>query len=413
MKRLFRIMVRVVVVLISLPIVFLVSMYIYGKYLMHGVETRKVEFSAYQEGASTSGNGFGGDVGFEVFDTKLISKKYYWIDDIHLLVEAKKNLRTPDAPVGKLVLNSQTQSLKPLALDGYLLNFYGGYVLEGRFSETEISEDGKKKMEHFRSRLKELENAWVLEVTVKVEDVIGSPPARYEFGLSFDTKPKFSLQRELRTKNDVPEHRIRYLSEWGWIMRTPFSGSVEPTQTVPEMGFFDIGGEVYADQPGRKVADPLNLAPNEFDHLVVTYIDFLDKYWIANPYYGARRGAIPFMGFLERDGSFRESAWPAEWLDYSPIPLPTRKGVFWGGQDFRLQKRGRGTTGVFLRSYDGQVYKLMHGDIASPAVSKDGCRIAVFNQLRADDMETTLKLANVCTATMDGRALRDDDYQFE
>lgn len=348
-------------------------------------------------------------MGINVIDSRYRSELFFWINDESLIFKSKRDINEPQKAVGYFVWNTQTNTVKPLIIEGRAIGYYDGQLAEGRFSDTEVYRDGSRKVDIFLSTLKEMDDKWILENTKSMKDSIDPPPDRYELTWVAGGKPRYRLKENLRSEDDPPQHGFDYLWEWGWIMRTPAIGPEHYGQTNPEMGFFDLGGEIYADQPGRKVAELIEVSPNDVMGLVVTYVGFLDRYWIANTYsLGDTKAKL--MGFLGSDGKFKRIKWYRDWRDYMDSPLPTKKGLFWYGPDYRLADPTWGDRAGFVRSGDGQISKVVQGLVLYALVSGDGCRVAFFNKPRIDRPGASLKLVNVCTSTKDGRVLSDDAY---
>lgn len=398
-----------------IPVVALTGMYIYGKYLTVAIENKQAAFSAQQERAATSGNGFGGDVGMDVIDsgfrvdTRMYNKQFFWIDHHVLLFKASKDVNAPEKYVGHILWNIQTNTMKPLVIEGMAIDFFDEKLRHVTLEERLRNSENSKKSYRYQSTLEELDDRWILIDTESMEDRVGQAPDRYEVAWTKDHEPWFRLKKGLRLETDLPEHKFDYLREWGWILRTPALGSEFRDQSDPNMGFIDVGGAIYANQQGRKVADLGDVLADHRSQLSVTYSGFLDMYWIATS--GPPNDTnSSFMGLLKKDGSITTFAWPSSWPTYRGIPLPTKKGIFWSGPDFRIPKHTMGDSGVFIRNNDDQVYKLAHGSAGDALVSNDGCRIAFFNVPQIDSGAGSLKVANVCTSTKDGRGLSDVDY---
>jgi hypothetical protein len=395
--------------LLLFPLIVFCGLFTYGKYMTHVAQERLDAIDVQQERAMKTGNGFGGDPGMEILDSGYRSEKFFWIDDDNLVFETQLMANTPEGIRRQYVWNTRERTIKPLIIEGAISAFYDGKFHYAQFSDTEVLRNGRKKSDRFQSTLKELGDSWVIENRENMEDVLDPPPERYELAWH-EGKPWFYLDPKLRTESDIPKHRFEYMWEWGWILRKPWDGPQYLDQTYPEMGFFDIGGTIYADQEGVKVADLVDLPVNDLVHLVLVYVGFLDKYWLANRFYGGKPKQ-KFMGFLGRDGKFQEVELLDSWPGYSGIPLPSRKGLFWSGQDYRLVSPSPYDNGAFIRDRDGGIHKAIKGSALRSQLSSDGCRVAFFNPPRPDSRSgASLKIFNVCQSTMDGKELTNVDY---
>jgi len=407
-KRLARFLMKAVIILLLLPLMIVYGLFIYGKYMTYAAQQRLDLVDEQQAVATSSGNGFGGDPGMHVIDSRYRSEKYFWIDNDHLVFQTSRKANESLDTRKHFVWDTRRNAIKPLVMEGDISGFYDGRFHYAEFSKTQVLPNGSRKIDRFQSTLTELDDHWDLENIVNMEEVLGAPPERYELAW-FEGKPWFRLKPELRTQGDVPRHRFEYLWEWGWILRTPWDGPEHFGQAIPEMGFFDMNGEIYADQPGKKIAGLVDLPPGELIHLVVVYLRFLDRYWLASRFHGGKSGRR-FMGLLDRNGQFRALAWPGDWPGYRGIPLPTKKGLFWSGEDYRLANPGRFDKAAFVRGRDGLVHKAVQGSAIRSLVSGDGCRVAFFNTPRPDRGAGSLKYLDVCQSTMDGKELTNVDY---
>ncbi len=409
MKRPLKILLATAGFLLLFPLIVFCGLLAYGKYMTHVAQERQDAIDVQQEHAMKTGNGFGGDPGMEILDSGYRSETFFWIDDDSLVFQTELTANAPQGIRRHYVWNTRERRIKPLVMEGAISAFYDGKFHHAQFSATEVLANGRKKSDRFQSTLKQLDERWVLENSQNMEDVLDAPPERYVLAW-YGGKPSFYLNPALRTESDVPKHRFEYLWEWGWILRTPWVGPEHVDQAIPEMGFFDIGGKIYADQPGKKVADLAGLPSGDLINLVVVYLAYLDTYWLANEFYGGKPKQ-KFMAFLGRDGKLRKVGLLDNWAGYSGIPLPTRKGLFWSGQDYRLVSPSPYDNGAFLRDGEGRIHKAIKGSALRSQLSGDGCRIAFLNPPRPDSRSgASLKVFNVCQSTMDGKELTNVDY---
>lgn len=410
MKRVLKMFFKTAIVLLLLPLIVVFGLFIYAQYINPDAEDTMKEMSEFLEKSKLPGNGFGGEEGMKVIDSGYRSEKYFWLDNERLVFQKSYSAYDSKDVQKTHIWNIRDNLIKPLSCDCSIINFYADRLHYARFSETKTLPNGKKKADRFQATVVELKDQWVLENQVNEEELLGASADRHELAWGIDGKPWFRIRSDLRNDHDVPRHRFLYLWEWGWILRMPWVGPEHWNQTRPEMGFFDIGGNLYFGQPGKKVSDLLSMPAREYPGLKVRYIHFLEKFWLANTVYGdLKRKRI--MGFIGRDGIFQELAWEDGWLEYSGIPLPTRKGIFWSGKDFRTTGSNPYFNGAYIKDGKDQIRNVVVGSAISSRLSDDGCKVAFFNTPdEGDRTSASLKVFNVCQSSINAKEMQDANY---
>ena len=386
-------------------------MFLYAMYLQHSTEVHKESLDKSPAALSSSGSGSVGESAFSILDSGYRARRiFFWIDNQNIVFvdDSKPDLETKRQRT--YVWNTENNTIKPLNLDGYVNCFFASKLYFIKDSASALLPNGKIRRDVYQSTLTELADSWVVEVLEKVADIIPAPPSGYEMLWTDECRPRFWQRSHLRTAEDFVDHRPVYLPEWGWILRLPADGNEHAIGLRPPMGFFDLDGEVYSGQVGHKIVDLSESLGLDARHIYLVYVDFLGKYWVANRLYG-NANTRKILGFLDHLGNFRPIEWPTKWLDYVDIPLPMKKGLFWGGYDYRIPERTRFDKGVFLRDKFDVVHKILQGSALLPKMSKDGCKIAFFNTPR-DDRRTkaSLKVFNACNSLLNGKELENVDY---
>ncbi|MCB1695082.1 MAG: hypothetical protein H6987_11960 [Pseudomonadales bacterium] len=406
-----KILLKVVIVILLLPLFIVYGIFLYAMYLQHSAEIYKQNLDKSLAELSSTGNGFGGEAGFSIQDSGYRARRiFFWIDNQNIVFVDDSKTDPEKKEQRVYVWNTENNTTKPLKLDGYVNCFFENKLYFLRNSAREFLPNGKVRRDVYQSTLRELADSWVVEDLEKVADIIPSPPGGYEMLWTDECRPRFWLRSNLRTAEEFVDHRPVYLPEWGWILRLPADGNELAVGLRPPMGFFDLDGEVYSGQVGHKIVDLGESIGIDARHIYLVYVDFLGKYWVANRLYGSAN-TKKILGFLDHLGNFRAIEWPTGWPDYVDIPLPMKKGLFWGGYDYRISERTRFAKGVFLRDKFDVVHKILQGSALLSKMSKDGCKIAFFNTPR-DDRRTkaSLKVFNACNSLLNGKELENVDY---
>jgi hypothetical protein len=398
-----------VLVLLLLPVLAFSGVYLYGKVMVWYLLARQKISQQVEDIAVHTGNGFGGEVGFEVVDSGYRSEHFFWIDSEHLVFRTNYKANAPKDFQRNYVWNVADREIKPIALQGSVSCFFNDKIFYAKTSETRVLPNGRQAADRFEGRLSELEDHWVVEASKNIGDIWAVPSDRYELAWTRWCKPWFRIKSDLRSQEDVPEHRFTYLWEWGWVLRMPLMGSNHYNQVEPEMGFFDIGEAVYYGQNGEKVAAPIDMPVQDLLNLKIRYIHFLDRYWLANRLNGSKTKQ-KIVALIDRNGALQTEIGMPQWPEYSEIPLPMKKGIFWNGYDYRLANPTPYDIGAFIKVSNGGVYKVIKGDAIRPQLSTDGCRVAFFNRPSPDRVATSLKVFNVCNSKLNQKDLRDYDY---
>lgn len=354
-------------------------------------------------------NGFGGDEGLRVINSGLRVYKYFWIDSENLAIRLANNQTYGETDRRNFVWNVTTNSFKPLDIDAPITCFRDGYFYHGSPRKSGVNRL-KRKGSVMQSTLEETEDIWITSGTKKITEVWHVPSDRHTLLWSQDCHPWFPIIPERRLESDLPEHRFRYLVEWGWIIRTPRIGPQYLNKGDHIMGFFDLGGHVYSDQLGSKTGELVGYSVADLIGLDVVYLGFLDKYWMAIRNY-KDESETKFIGLLSRNGNVEHIPWSPVWKSYWQYPLPTRKGLVWSGRDFRRSNDLSAEYGTFISLATGSVHKVVQGITLDMLMSSDGCSVAFTSSpSNQDRANTTLKVFNACSSTTQGRGLQDAKY---
>ena len=409
MKKLFTLVFKTTVVLLLLPLFVVFGLFIYAQYVNPGaVDTMKAMTEKLEK--SASGNGFGGEEGFVVLDSMFkSSKKYFWLDNKNILFRTDFSAYSPKDVQRNYVWNTEEDSIKPLALDGSLSCFFEEKLYYASPSEAKTLPGGSVRAQVYQSELREIDNKWTVESSQNIESIWPRPSEDYDLYWSDECQPQFIEKPDLRSGNRSSAYRIKYASEWGWILRVPRVAPTSPTNKIPKVGLFDLNGEAYFGQRGRKVAGLSPSLSTDLSNLHLTYIGFLDRYLLANKLYGDRAKS-KILELVDRNGKFQHIAALDDWLAYTDIPLPTRKGIFWSGKDYRMQNPSPTDTGTFLKDRGGRIHKVARGEAFGGALSSDGCSVAFFNPPEYGKGKGSLKVLKVCDSKIDDEELQNVDY---
>jgi hypothetical protein len=404
-----KIVLRTVLVLLLLPVLAFSGVYLYGKVMVWYLLARQEATERSEDIASRAGNGFGGEVGMEVVDSGYWSKNFFWIDSGHLAFQVNRKVSDPKDMQRNYVWHVGENRIKPIALQAGISCFFEDKFFYIKASENEFLPNGRKKAYRFQSRLVEMEDHWRVDGSEKIDSIWPVPSDRYELAWTVGCRPWFRLRSDVRTGEDVPEHRFKYLWEWGWVLRMPLIGSSHYDQAVPQMGFFDIGGKVYSGQDGERVAAPVDMPIKDLLNLKVRYVHFLDRYLLANRLNGSTTKR-KVLELIARDGKIKTVKGAPEWPEYSEIPLPTKKGVFWSGYDYRFADSNPYDSGAFIKLSGGEIHKVIKGAALKPQLSSDGCWVAFHNNPKRVRGISSLKVFDVCNSKLTQKELRNYDY---
>ena len=410
MKRILKLLIKTALVLLLLPLMLVFAIFLYATFVNPSAEKTMQEMTEFLEQRKSPGNGFGGEAGLQISDSRYASEKFFWMDSSHLIFRVKATVKAPEDGGKVFIWDVSADTIKPLDSNYAISGFRDNKLYFVRRNEDRSTRAQAPRYDYFSAEIRELEDRWVVESEENYTDKLQLPSEQYELSWVGESFPSFRVKREFREELGVPIHRFKYMWEWGWILRMPKLGEKYWGQSVPEMGFIDLDGKLYADQPGRKVADIIDLPAREFLGLRLVYVAYLDRYWLANTVYGDL-SKTRIMGFVDRDGDFSPYLWPDGWLQYFAIPLPTRKGVFWSGIDYRKNKSGSSLKGAFIRGYNGRIHKVIEGAAVAMRMSADGCKVAFFNSLSEEDRsKTSLKIFNACSSIIGNRVIENVKY---
>jgi hypothetical protein len=410
MKRILKILFKTAIVLFLLPLFVVFGLFIYVQYINPDVEDKIREVSEIMGKSARPGNGFGGEEGFRVLDSKLRSSKiFFWLDNENVLFRTDFRANNGEDIQRNYVWNTQKDTIKPLSINDPLSCFSKNNLYYANPSETKTLPNGVIKAQVYQSKLRENDDRWVAESSQKIESIWTLPSEGYDLYWSDGCRPQFLEKSGFRSQNRNSSYRIKYFSEWGWILRLPRVAPTASTTAMPGVGVFSLGEEAYFGQRGQKITELSPSTASDLTNLHLVYVGFLDKYLLANKLYGdpAKR---KILELVDRKGSFRRINALDDWPAYTGIPQPTRKGFFWSGTDYRVEVPAAGDVGVFLKDGKGRVHKVARGSAFQSALSVDGCGVAFFNPPDPGKDKGTLKVLDVCNSEVDGEVLQDVDY---
>jgi hypothetical protein len=404
-----RMIFKVTLIILLLPIVGLVSLYLTGVGMSWYLEHQQASVRATQDEISTSGNGFGGEAGMVVVDSGFVSKRFSWLDNDHLVINTEWIGKSDKNEDRLYVWNVASNQIKPVDIYGRLFCARGKdvYFIDGnrKPDATESSGGFSNKM---RGDLVEVGSVWKFTDVEQLAEIWSSPDERYEFAWTVLCTPWFRVKPELRSESDLKRYNFKSLPEWGWVMRYPAPDLRNYDLTSPEMGFFGIGAEPYFEQPGQKISELADWSIIELGSSELRYVDFLDRYWMA--VLSSDIDQSKMMGFFSRDGRFQKWEWSEQWPQYVGMPLPTRKGMFWSGDNFRLAAPGRYDTGSFLEDSAGNIHQVTLEYGFKHRLSPDGCRVAFYGAPKHKPAAITLKYFDACRSTLNEKEFEDVEY---
>lgn len=409
-NRILRVLFKTAVVLLLLPLMLVIGIFLYVKFVNPGAEQTMQEMTEFLEQRKSPGNGFGGEAGLQIMDSDYQSERFFWIDSNHLVFQTRSNVYFPEKSQKVFVWDLASNTIKPLPCDCSIQGFRENALYFLKKSTADATPEGILHADRFSAELRELDDRWAIDGEVNISETLELPSDKYGISWMGESVPSFRLRQEFRSKAKAPDHRFLHLPEWGWILRMPRTGPDYWDQSIPEMGFIDLGDEIYAEQPGIKVGEMIGLHPREYPDLRIVYVAYLDRYWLANTVYGDL-SLTRAMGFISPEGVFTAFSWPDSWPQYSGIPMPTKKGIFWSGKDYREKRLGGGGKGAFIRDAKGHVHKVIQGTAIALKMSPDGCEVAFFNTLSEEDRsKSSLKNFRVCSSTIKNEVIEDVKY---
>jgi hypothetical protein len=410
MKRLFKLLFNTVIVLLLLPLFVVFGLFIYGNYFNPDFEQTMKDMTEFLEMTGASGNGFGGEEGFKVLDSKFkSSKSYFWLDNKNLAFRTDFGAGSPKDVQRNYVWNTEDDSIKPLELEGPIICSLEEKLYYSKPSEAKTLPNGKLKGQVYQSELREIDDRWIVDSSQKIDSIWTGPPEGYDLYWSNDCQPHFLEKTGYRSENRSSLFRIKFASEWGWILRVPRVPPKSPVSKIPRVGFYDLDGEAYFGQTGQKIAELPPALNIDITNLHLVYVDFLDEYLIANKLYGDRAKS-KVLELVDRNGNFQHIAALDDWPAYTDLPMPTRKGIFWSGKDYRSKSHSQLDVGTYLQDGGGRIYKVAGGEAFSPELSNDGCSVAYYNPPQNGKDKGSLKVLKVCNSTLNGKELQNVDY---
>ena len=389
---------KLIIFVLLLPLFVVFGLYVYGTYMRGMIESKEEALNKQQQALSTSGNGFGGEPGMIVIGSKYTSSNFFWMGNEHLIFYTDYSANDARNNPRNFIWNVIDNEIKPIIIDGGVICFNEGKIYHAKFSDTEVLPDGRKKVERFESELNELSDKWEVKNSRDVEKVWPAPSDRYKQLFGHACKPSFELKPEFRAESDGQEYRLKYLREWGWILRLPPIGYEFSDQDTPDtqFGFFEIEESFYYGQQGVKVADLPDLPLQDFDLLAATYMPDVDVYLLTLSIHNSERR--PYVAVLNPDGSLSKVDWDKGWKDYIARPVLSRKGFVWSGRDYHLSNPGPDQNGSFIRISENTVHKYLHGTGRNLVLSPDGCLVAQSNRPKTTTGQKNLVVFDICNS---------------
>ena len=216
---------------------------------------------------------------------------------------------------------------------------------------------------------------------------------------------------EKRLATDFAPHYFIAMPEWGWIYRRPSDKTMSPGARQHLMGFIDLQGEPYLDQPGARITGPLDQAARYSGQAEFRYIAFLDQYWIATRLYSDPL-APRYLALLDRSGHILKFNWPSNWSFYEDIPWPSRKGLFWASLDYGQPDPDINDFGGFIFTGEQTVHKVVAGGVERISLSPDGCKIAFYHTPGPGRSgESRLRVFHACSSSIQGKEMTDVQYR--
>ena len=412
MKRILKLLLKTGIFLLLLPLFIVFGAFIYLKYINPDAVSTMEAMTEFLEQSARNGNGFGGEEGFVVIDSdKQSSSSFFWIDNNNLVLRTDYSAHAVKDIDRNFVWNISTNTTKPLGTNAPLTCIANGRLFHVGVPGNQIRIPGEKReLEIFQSSLSEQDDKWVVLDSRKVTDIWKPPSEKYEMVWSQECRPWFRGKSGARTDLDTPEYRFTYLPEWGWIYRIPRIGRENVQQPSTKVGFFELREGIYFGQEGRKIEAHIDIPSEDLANLQIIYVGFLDKYWLANRLLNDS-AKKKFLAFLDRSGEIKEVDWLAGWPEYSGIPMPTAKGIFWSGKDYRSTNSTVGKYGVFLLDGAGRVETIAEGIALNGKITSDGCNVAFHHSPRNDHGPgRTLKVFKACDSTVNAKELRNVKY---
>lgn len=410
MKRFLKFLIKATIVILLLPLFVVFAIFLYGTLVNPEAQRTMEKMTDFLEDRKAGGNGFGGDRGFPIRDTGYNTERFYWMDDDHIVFQTNYSSSNPERDNKVFVWDLQSESFKPVPCDCNILGFREGKIYFARRYEDNPSQYGPRGSHYFSATLQELDDDWIVIDAVNLTDTIRPPSEKYRVGWRVGGQYTYSVKNEFREDLDSPRHKTRLMPEWGWVLRLPWTGPEFWDQSVPEMGFIDLGGQVYAEQAGTKVGDLPDLPPRQLSSIRVVYVPYLEAYWLAADV-NSDVSKTTYLGLINRQGEILPYSWPIHWPTYDSTPLPARKGVFWSGLDYRESSAQHNGYGAFLRDADNRIHKVIQGSTVKLTLSPDGCKIAFYNNLdKRDRSKTSMKVFDACQSTANDEVLRDVTY---
>lgn len=404
MRLIFKILSR----LLALLTIIMVLLYSYGAHLYN----EALDKQAAMDTQIKSGNGFGGEAGMKIIDSDYSSEDFFWITENLLLF---KTFRKPDANgynKDHYIWDLENKVTLPLDITGFADCVANGKLYYMSLLNPIRPKGTRPNYDTYQADLVRNTDRWFLINSSNTNGMYSKNSGRNQlvWRRGNQCKPWYYLPPEQRTPNDPPRHHFDYLSEWGWIYKKPNEEHLKQPNPLSTSGFYAIGDDLYSGQGGIWKGEALDFPAHYQDSIFFVYLDFLDEYWIA-PMLSTNEHIPKFLAFLGRDTSIRRLEWPQEWKLYDAIPLPTKKGLFWSGYDYRHANPGINQTGGFIRTKNHTIHKIVHGTVGRTELSPDGCKIAFFSDIKYYKTgDSRLRIFDACNSSIQGREIDDVEY---
>ena len=189
-----RMILKVTLIILLLPIVGLVSLYLTGVGMSWYLEHQQESVRAAQDEISMSGNGFGGEAGMAVVDSGYYTEQFYWLDDDHLVFNKKWIANTDMNDAVIYVWNVAANEIKPVDVYGRMFCALGTniYFYDGD-RERESPANANRFSNAMRGNLIEGAEAWKFENVQELEKIWSVPDERYEFAWARECTPWFRI----------------------------------------------------------------------------------------------------------------------------------------------------------------------------------------------------------------------------
>lgn len=395
--------------LLALAAIALFLLYAYGVYLMGQPGNAEVATGA----GSISGNGYGGEAGLRILDSKVKTREYFWVGDDLLLFSQSRSLDADGNDRDHYIWHIGSGEISPINIPGTANCYLDSHLYYLKSLNPKRMSNVRPRFDVFRAEINRDSSGWMIARPVNVKDIWPLPSERWQrtWRPAPECSPWFYLSQDSRLPTDFAPHYFISMPEWGWIYRRPSDKTTGTAARQHQMGFIDLQREPYIEQQGRRVSGPLGVASQYSGQTVFRYIPFLDRYWIATRLYHDPQ-APRYLGLVDRSGNILKFNWPANWQFYEDLPWPSRKGLFWASLDYRQARPDGSDFGAFIYAGDGAVHKVAQGGIERISLSPDGCKLAFYHTPGPGKFsESGLRVFHACKSSIHGKEMTDVDYR--